>query len=96
MAEVPLVVFLVGFVYHAVWALLVVFVIAMAVASAKRGTARARLDAHDLAGAKAAVSGARGWYFAAMVAEFAMGGVHIWVLFNFLKVLQGLSFALGN
>lgn len=96
MAEVPLVVFLVGFVYHAVWALPVVFVIAMAVASAKRGAARARLQAHDLAGAKAAASGARNWFFAAMAADIGMGGVQVWVLFKIVKALTPLSAALGN
>lgn len=47
-------------------------------------------------GAKTAASAALRWYIAAMVAEIAMGAVHVWVLFNFLKVLQRLSLAVGN
>lgn len=96
MAEVPLVVFFVGFAFPVVWVLPVLFVIAMAVASVMRGSAKARLDRHDLAGARSAVSAARGWFIVAWVAEIAMGGVHIWVLFNIIKVLTGIQAVLGG
>lgn len=96
MAEVPLVVFFVGFAFPVVWVLPVLFVIAMAVASVMRGSAKARLDRHDLAGARSAVSAARGWFIVAWVAEIAMVGVHIWVLLNIVKVLTGIQAVLGG
>ena len=96
MAEVPVVVFLVGFAYHVAWVLPAVLVVAMAVATSNRGRARALLEAHDLAGAKSAASSARNWHLFAMAAETAMVGVHVWVLFNIVKVLSGISAALGN
>jgi len=96
MAEVPVVVFLVGFAFHVLWVLPAVFVVAMAVATAKRGRAGSLLDAHDLAGAKSAAAAARNWHLFAMAAETAMVGVHVWVLFNIVKVLSGISAALGH
>ena len=96
MAEVSLVVFLVWLAFPVVWVLPVLFVIAMAVASVMRGRAKARLNGHDLTGARSAVSVARGWYVVAWVAEIAMMGVHVWVLLNIVKVLTGIRAALGG
>lgn len=95
-AEVPVVVFVAGFAFHVLWVLPAVFAVAMIVATAKRGSAKARLDAHDLAGARSAASAARGWFIFAWVVETAMVGVHVWVLLNLVKVLSGISAALGN
>ncbi len=87
--ELQLAMMVMGCFYPAVWAVLGFFYVTICVVGVKRGSVKRRLKAHDIEGAKAALSSLKAWNLVMTLVEVAMAGIEIWGFVHLAEFVKG-------
>ncbi len=83
--ELQLAMMLIGCFYPAVWAVLGLFYVTICAVGVTRGKVKKLLKAHDIEGAKVALSSLKTWNLVMTLVEVAMGGIEIWGILQLVK-----------